>query len=385
MRKVKRNQRNKAFLGSLIGAGVSLIGNTIGSIIGANAQKKQQREQERQQIEQNNLTTAANLANAINGSQDVVDSYYDRVTLMPLGGKRRIGAWGTQDTNDVISGVSNGLGSVVKSAIGASTMGNVQTVRQAPAQFEPKVLVRPTYYNRIQPMQNVFKCGGRNIARGGTRKRGKNEYSGKPNKSENFYVGQASLIPFDQVMRGGDERDGQAIVGLLPNANSDVFYSSPRIKSNNEGMTQEYETQLNAEEEQAFQNWYRSYSRLYGLDGNPDHPAHQYDYRGYWLNELKGGNEPMKFTDNGHLPDTYKRPGHPTFSKESIYSTPETPGGTWDDDTFIPSWFNNVVSGDLNGNKGIYRNGELVGRLLPEIVIEGTRGRRNKTYKRKAK
>lgn len=161
MRKVKRNQRNKAFLGALIGAGVSLIGNTIGSIIGANAQKKQQREQERQQIEQNNLTTAANLANAINGSQDVVDSYYDRVTLMPLGGKRRIGAWGTQDTNDVISGVSSGIGSVVKSAIGANTMGNVQTVRQAPAQFEPKVLVRPTYYNRIQPMQNVYKAGGK--------------------------------------------------------------------------------------------------------------------------------------------------------------------------------------------------------------------------------
>ena len=40
-------------------------------------------------------------------------------------------------------------------------MGNVQTVRQAPAQFEPKVLVRPTYYNRIQPMQNVYKCGGK--------------------------------------------------------------------------------------------------------------------------------------------------------------------------------------------------------------------------------
>lgn len=385
MRKVKRNQRNKAFLGSLIGAGVSLIGNTIGSIIGANAQKKQQREQERQQIEQNNLTTAANLANAINGSQDVVDSYYDRVTLMPLGGKRKLGAWGTQDTNDVISGVSSGIGSVVKSVIGANTMGNVQTVRQAPAQFEPKVLVRPTYYNRIQPMQNVYKCGGRKIARGGTRKRGKNEYSGKPNKSENFYLGNMSLIPFDQVMQNGDGKDGDPIVGTLENVNADVFYRKPRIKSNNEGMTQEYETQLNAEEEQAFQNWYRSYSRLYGLDSNPDHPAHQYDYRGYWLNELEGGNKPMEITLDGHLPDTYKRPGHETFSKESIYSTPETPGGTWDGDTFIPSWFNNVVSGDLNGNKGIYRDGELVGRLLPEIVIEGTRGRRNKIYKRKSK
>lgn len=383
MRKVKRNKRNKAFLGSLIGAGVSLIGNTIGSIIGANAQKKQQREQERQQIEQNNLTTAANLANAINGSQDVIDSYYDRVTLMPLGGKRKVGAWGTQDTNNVISGVSSGIGSVVKSVIGANAMGNVQTVRQAPAQFEPKVLVRPTYYNRIQPTQNVFKCGGRKIARGGTRKRGKNEYNGKPNKSENFYLGQQSLIPFNQVMQNGNENDGEPIVGTLYNVNTDVFYSKPRIKSNNEGMTQEYETQLNNEEEQAFQNWYRSYSRLYGLDSNPDHPAHQYDYRGYWLNELKGGNEPMELTADGHLPDTYKRPGHPTFSKESIYSTPETPGGRWNGDTFIPSWFNNVVNGDLDGNKAVFRNGELVGRLLPEIIVEAPRKRQGKKYKRK--
>lgn len=42
-----------------------------------------------------------------------------------------------------------------------------------------------------------------------------------------------------------------------------------------------------------------------------------------------------------HYPDTYKKPNHPTFSDESIYSTKETPGGHWEyqngKDVFYPS------------------------------------------------
>lgn len=30
-----------------------------------------------------------------------------------------------------------------------------------------------------------------------------------------------------------------------------------------------------------------------------------------------------------HFTDRYKLPNHPTFSNESIYSTPSTPGGSW--------------------------------------------------------
>ena len=57
-----------------------------------------------------------------------------------------------------------------------------------------------------------------------------------------------------------------------------------------------------------------------------------YDLWGFML-----GNE----DSGGHGPDTYKKPGHPSFSTDSKYSTPETPGGVWsgtdDAPVFTPS------------------------------------------------
>ena len=39
---------------------------------------------------------------------------------------------------------------------------------------------------------------------------------------------------------------------------------------------------------------------------------------------------------NGHFPDTYKFPNHPTFSVESKYFQPGMPAGRWEGETFIP-------------------------------------------------
>lgn len=59
-----------------------------------------------------------------------------------------------------------------------------------------------------------------------------------------------------------------------------------------------------------------------------------YDY------SVGGARDPV----TGHWSDKGKRPNHPTFSEESIYSTPQTPGGRWADsnangltNTFVPS------------------------------------------------
>lgn len=41
--------------------------------------------------------------------------------------------------------------------------------------------------------------------------------------------------------------------------------------------------------------------------------GYDYDLQGYWLNN---NGFPM---NDGHLPDTYKKPWHPTFSVESQY------------------------------------------------------------------
>ena len=48
--------------------------------------------------------------------------------------------------------------------------------------------------------------------------------------------------------------------------------------------------------------------------------------------------------DNGHFPDTFKKPNHPTFSVESQYNGEKDDlnggtwqGGRWGDGTFTPS------------------------------------------------
>ena len=80
--------------------------------------------------------------------------------------------------------------------------------------------------------------------------------------------------------------------------------------------------------EKQFRDWYDRYSRSHNLNPNPDAKEHFYDYRSYYKNRTKEqANEEWKL--DSHLPDTYKMPGHPTFSIESIYSTRKTPGGTW--------------------------------------------------------
>ena len=58
------------------------------------------------------------------------------------------------------------------------------------------------------------------------------------------------------------------------------------------------------------------------------------------------------------FPDTYKLPGHPTFSNESVYqdSAKGVVGGSWQDDsTFIPSSYNTQKYGQDFYQKFKYR------------------------------
>ncbi len=49
-----------------------------------------------------------------------------------------------------------------------------------------------------------------------------------------------------------------------------------------------------------------------------------YDTRGLWEQDPN-----KQFQPGEHGPDTFKLPGHPTFSRESIYSEGPNHGGTW--------------------------------------------------------
>lgn len=89
------------------------------------------------------------------------------------------------------------------------------------------------------------------------------------------------------------------------------------------GPLTKYDTKLPKEKEQAYAQWVESLP----LNLRDDH---DYDLRGAFLEGLK----PDKY---GHMSDKYKKPWHPTFSNESIYSTKDMQGGHWEGDEFVPS------------------------------------------------
>ena len=94
-------------------------------------------------------------------------------------------------------------------------------------------------------------------------------------------------------------------------------------------FTDHYNTQLTPEEEREFQAWAKAEGR--------ERDVFNYDLRGAWK-ELKSGT--MSEDARGHLGDKYKKPNHPTFSDQSIYSTEENRGGHWSvengQDVFVP-------------------------------------------------
>ena len=93
-----------------------------------------------------------------------------------------------------------------------------------------------------------------------------------------------------------------------------------------------YNTKLDPAEEIDYRKWIAWQSILAGRDLSRDQT--DYDVRGLYRSMGQSG----KNLERGHGPDTFKKPNHPTFSAESIYSTPETPGGAWfADNTFMPS------------------------------------------------
>lgn len=82
-------------------------------------------------------------------------------------------------------------------------------------------------------------------------------------------------------------------------------------------------------QEQRFQKWYNNIAALNNLSSNPYDPSHYYDWKGLF-NEQNNNAELLK----GHFPDTYKLPGHPTFSVESKYYKPGMIAGYWKGDDY---------------------------------------------------
>jgi hypothetical protein len=97
-----------------------------------------------------------------------------------------------------------------------------------------------------------------------------------------------------------------------------------------------YNTQLSPEEYDKFSFWLNTF--LGKNQGN----TYDYDMQGAWKNGFRPD-------ENLHFPDKYKKPNHPSFSNESIYSNPNFEGGKWSypngKETFTQSIANLIMSG----------------------------------------
>lgn len=88
------------------------------------------------------------------------------------------------------------------------------------------------------------------------------------------------------------------------------FSLEEAIKGLRNGRPGAFETKLTPDEEEKFQDW--------KTKNAPKDSGVDYDLRG----AFKSGAQPAA---NGHWPDTFKKPNHPTFSNQSKYATADAP------------------------------------------------------------
>lgn len=82
-------------------------------------------------------------------------------------------------------------------------------------------------------------------------------------------------------------------------------------------LTDQYNTPLSPEQARAYEAWKATLPPQL-------QSVRDYDLQGAFLADAKAA-------ANGHLPDTFKKPNHPTFSSGSKYSNPQDQGGEWVD------------------------------------------------------
>lgn len=106
----------------------------------------------------------------------------------------------------------------------------------------------------------------------------------------------------------------------------------------------EFETVLLIAQEPVFQQWKQRVA--------PNDSGDDYDFRGAFA----AGVQP---DENGHWPDRWKKPNHPTFSVESIWARDEylARAGRWEGDRFIPPHSETPVA---------WKYELATGRLMPE-------------------
>lgn len=173
-----------------------------------------------------------------------------------------------------------------------------------------------------------------------------------------------------------------AFEGQLYKDNYDLEMGRPiqppeeKKKTERPDLTSEFNTQLSPAEQQDYNTKFRPQDSF------------DYDMQGWY--KANPGADPKG--EGVHYPDTFKKPNHMTFSRESQYSNDETLGGVWSQDNgqdvFTPSPYNLKTIGQDN-LKEYFSTTEKNSRLdIPKRgVVDnllGLTGERYQTWPEKA-
>lgn len=145
------------------------------------------------------------------------------------------------------------------------------------------------------------------------------------------------------------------------------------VESSGYWFVDKFNTKLTANEEEKFIKWVETASLRNRRNIGDD--LESYDLRGFWKNGNK--EDVLSFALGGHAPDTWKKPNHPTFSKESIYSVGEYEGGDWLSETeFSPSVkMLKTTHPILKLHDYLRKHGEGVRLVLPKEKVNNSRGK----------
>lgn len=134
---------------------------------------------------------------------------------------------------------------------------------------------------------------------------------------------------------------------------------APQEQAEPPDFSTKYNTALAPAEESQYQAWVAQMSQTQGRDMNND--LYDYDLRGAWKADAQAAT-------NGHLPDTWKKPNHPTFSDQSQYHGQDGfTGGTWGGDDAAPTFTpgpTNLLHMGRAGLEKYFQEREPTGKLI---------------------
>jgi hypothetical protein len=142
-------------------------------------------------------------------------------------------------------------------------------------------------------------------------------------------------LPDGSIAQFPDDMNDAAIEQVLQQEHAAPPAPSPVAPT----RASQYNTPLSPEDQAGFEQWSAQLGQTRKENANAFEP---------WMNQLPGGTDTSRDMEDydlkgafaeglsadgrGHLPDTYKKPWHPTFSEESKYSKGGTEqGGKWID------------------------------------------------------